>query len=144
MTRSQRLYPDLKHLIAIVCHFEFHILFFCDCCCSCIDVLALLFLTLQNSIVCIINILFLTNIMKRQTFQAILVLTFIEYVLSTRPLLFNMTKILLESCNTHLLTPDRKSTTDQTTDTIKAHLGEPMSFIGVTRVQLMGYLQQQK
>lgn len=41
-----------------------------------------------------------------------------------------MTKLLLERCNTHPLTPDRKLTTDQT----KAHLGEPMSFIEVTEV----------
>lgn len=72
------------------------------------------------------------SVLNKQTFQEILVLTFIEYVLSTRPLLFNMTKLLLERCNTHLLTPGRKSTTDQTTDTTKAHLGEAMSFVRVT------------
>lgn len=43
-----------------------------------------------------------------------------------------MTKLLLERCNTYLLSSDRKPTTDQTTDTTKAHFGEPMSFIGVT------------
>ncbi|KAL6035748.1 hypothetical protein STEG23_017822 [Scotinomys teguina] len=37
-----------------------------------------------------------------------------------------------EMQHTHLLTPDRELTTDQTTDTITVQFGEPVSFIGVT------------
>ena len=32
--------------------------------------------------------------------------------------------------HTHLLTPDREPTTDQSTDTTKVQLGEPVSFVG--------------
>ena len=41
---------------------------------------------------------------------------------------------------TLLFTPDREPTTDQSKDTIKVHLGEPMNFIGVTYRNMGGEL----
>ena len=44
-----------------------------------------------------------------------------------------------------LLTPDSESTKEQSTDTIKVQLEEPMSFIGsLTGIWVRGYLQEQK
>lgn len=47
------------------------------------------------------------------------------------PWLNNKT-FLGETQHPHLLTPDRKPTTDQSTNTTKDQLGEPKSFIGVS------------
>lgn len=37
-----------------------------------------------------------------------------------------------DTTHKHLLTPDKEPTTDQSIDTTKVPLGEPMHFIGVT------------
>lgn len=44
--------------------------------------------------------------------------------------------------NTHLLTPRRELKIDQSTDTTKAQLGEPMCFLGVTCRNMDGCLHE--
>ena len=47
-----------------------------------------------------------------------------------------------ETQYTHLLTPDRDPTTDQSTETTEIQFGEPVSFIRLIDVCVRGYLEE--
>ena len=55
-----------------------------------------------------------------------------------------MWDIITGDMNKYLFTADRKLTTGQIIDITKIQLGEAVSFIGATGIQVRGYLQEQK